>query len=140
MTDKPSNPEEKKIIIDEDWKSRVEEEKEALKQQPDQAEAQPEPQPEAQPQGPLPPPSLEFVISSFAMQAMVTMGMIANPVTGKPEVRLPEAKHFIDTIEVLQTKTEGNRTPEETAMLENLLHELRMTYVAVQQKGDAPSS
>ena len=132
MTDKPDDQQEKKIVIDEDWKSRVRAEKESLKQ----GEADTEPPPSegrAEPDGPLPPPTLDFVVTSFAMQAMVAMGLMANPLTGKAEVHLDQAKHFIDTVEMLRRKTEGNRTPEETAMIDNLLHELRLGCLAVQQ-------
>ena len=34
---------------------------------------------------------------------------------------------------MLQQKTEGNRTPEESAGLEAALHELRLTYVTVNE-------
>ena len=133
MTDQPDEPQEKKIIIDEDWKSRVQEEKESLTQEVGEEEAPPsEDQP--QPQGPLPPPTLDFVVGSFAMQAMVSMGLMANPLTGETEVQLDQAKHFVDTVEMLRDKTEGNRTAEETAMIDNLLHELRMSYLAASPK------
>ena len=136
-SDKPKD-EEKKIIIDEDWKSQVQAEKEDLKRKQEDApssEAAEAPEAPGRPaaEGPLPPPSLEFLTSTLGMQAMVAMGLLAHPASGKPEVHLDEAKHFIDTIEMLQEKTEGNRTPEETATLEGLLHELRMGYLAVQQ-------
>jgi hypothetical protein len=139
MSEKPNGPEEKKVFVDEDWKTQVEEERERLKQQSSEPEA--EPQQEAPTShGPLPPPGLEFVVSSFAMQAMMAMGVIANPVSGKAEARLDEAKHFIDTVQLLQAKTEGNRTPEETAMIESILHELRMAYVALREQPRTPSS
>ena len=74
------------------------------------------------------------------MQAMVSLGMMANPINQKTELQLDQAKHFIDTIALLQEKTEGNRTPEESQMLDTILHELRMTFVAVQdQSGSATS-
>lgn len=140
MNDTPSDEQKKKIIIDEDWKSQVEAEKERAKRpsekpaadQPSESEATPPPP------GPLPPPSLDFVVSSFAMQAMVSLGLMANPLTNERGVHLDQAKHFIDTVDMLQKKTEGNRTPEEDTMMETILHELRMTYVAVQQQGGAP--
>jgi len=142
MTDRPAD-EEKKIIIDEDWKAQVEAEKEeAHRQTEGEDQAEPsgsEPQPEM-PSGPLPPPTLDFVVSSFAMQAMVSLGMMANPLTQKSEVQLDQAKHFIDTIAMLQEKTEGNRTPEESAMFDNILHELRMSFVAVGQQGGPAAS
>jgi len=132
-------PEEKKVFVDEDWKAQVEAEREELKQKYQQQGAAAE---EASPRqgGPLPAPTLDFVASSFAMQAMIAMGVIASPVTGKAEARLDEAKHFIDTIQMLEDKTAGNRTPEETTVFENILHELRMTYVTILQQGESPSS
>ncbi len=42
-----------------------------------------------------------------------------------------QAKHFIDTVALILEKTQGNRTQEETEMIEEVLHQLRMGYVAV---------
>ena len=74
-----------------------------------------------------------MLLTTLATQALVALGQIPHPVSGKPEVHLDEAKHFIDTLEMLETKTGGNRTPEETQLLDNLLHELRLGYVEVQK-------
>ncbi len=139
MTDPPGDEPEKKIIVDEDWKSRVQAEKEALQRQKDQETPPEEPASAAQAEQqeadvPLPPASLEVLAGSLAMQAMIAMGLMRVPEGGKPEVHLDQAKHFVDTIAMLEEKTEGNRTAEETAMLSNLLHELRMAYVAVQRR------
>ena len=133
MTDNPNEQPEEKIIIDEDWKSRVQAEKEELEEKQRQEEKSAS-DGQAEPDAPLPPPSLEVLAGSLGMQAMVAMGLLPNPLSGKPEVRLNQAKHFIDTIAMLEEKTEGNRTPEETAVTSDLLHELRMGYVAVQKK------
>jgi len=128
MTDDPQS----KIIVDEDWKNKVEAEREA--QSADQPAATP---PEAEKgeadDGPLPPPNLLFLASSLYMQALVALGIIANPMSGKSQVHMPQAKHAIDTLQVLQDKTQGNRTADETEGIEAMLHELRMTYVAVQK-------
>ena len=132
MPDNASDQPEKKIIIDEDWKSQVESEKEDLERKQQEGADTSAPPPE--PEGPMPPPTLEVLASSLGMQAMIALGLIPNPVSGKPEVHLDQAKHFIDTIAMLENKTEGNRTPGETAVLGDLLHELRMGYLAVQQK------
>jgi len=139
MTDSPGDEPEKKIIIDEDWKSRVQAEKEALQRKKDEETPAEEPAPakqadQAEADVPLPPASLEVLAGSLAMQAMVALGLVSDPAGGSPPVRLNQAKHFVDTIAMLEEKTEGNRTPEETAMLSHLLHELRMAYVAVQRR------
>jgi hypothetical protein len=161
---------EKKLHIDEDWKTQVEREKAAAKKQPGAAspampperaaaatavtggeeaarkraqESTGEAQPYGEPAGksgaqetrdyPLPAPSLSFLITTLGTQAMVALGEVPNPITGKLE-RLPnQAKHFIDTLAMLEEKTAGNRTPEESALLDSLLHQLRLAYLAGQR-------
>lgn len=123
---------EKKIIIDEDWKAQVQAEKEKA------AEAAPASSEKAQAESkPLPPPSMTLLSTTLGMQAMMALGLMTDPATGKGEVDLARARHFIDTLAMLQEKTQGNRTPDETALLENLLHELRMGFVAVSQRSQA---
>jgi hypothetical protein len=129
-----ATPQENKIIVDEDWKSQVEAEKEAATQEEQSAEA-----PKAESAVPLPPPSLTFLASSLYLQAMVGLGMLPNPVSDKPEVNLEQAKHVIDTLDMLFQKTEGNRTTEETQEMEQMLHQLRLGYVSAGQQG-SPSS
>ena len=133
--------EEKKIIVDEDWKTQVQAEKEAADQPPSDEPASDEPA-DAPPEDlgeamgrdvPLPPASLEILIGSLATQAMVSLGIFPNPVTNKPQQLLHQAKHLVDMLQVLQEKTEGNRTAEESAMLDDTLHQLRMAYVSMSQ-------
>jgi hypothetical protein len=130
MPDEPNNP-EKKLIIDEDWKSQVEAEKEAARHaaEPEQPAAA---QPSGSPQGPLPPANLSFLISTLYLQGMMGMGLVPNPITNKPSVELLRAKHAIDMLAMLQEKTQGNRTQDETEDLDAALHELRLTFVGVQ--------
>ncbi len=130
MSENAGQPQGKKIIVDEDWKAQVEAEKEAANSKAGEPHAADATQ---RPKGPLPPPSLILLASSPGMQAMVAMGLVAGPGGGKPEVDLEEAKHVIDILDMLWQKTEGNRTAEETAMLDDLLHELRLGYLAVQE-------
>jgi len=116
---------EKKIIVDEDWKSQVEREKELERARQAQAE-----QGAAAPDEQLPPPDLIFLATSLYLQGMVALGLIPNPMAdNKHTVNLRQAQHVIDTLQMLQEKTEGNRTPEETEALENMLHELRMAFI-----------
>jgi len=117
---------EKKIIIDEDWKSQVAAEKAA-------ADAPPEPAAD-EPHGAMPPPDLVFLASTLYMQALVALGLVPNPVTNKATQSLPQAKHAIDSLEMLRAKTEGNRTPDETEAIDQMLHELRMTFVEMQTR------
>ena len=68
------------------------------------------------------------------MQAMMSMGLMPDPSGGEPKIYLDQAKHFIDTVAMLEEKTEGNRTDEESNLFRHLLHELRMAYVAIQKQ------
>jgi len=60
--------------------------------------------------------------TSLAIQAMMAMGGMPNPATGKAEVNLDRAKHYIDTIDLLLQKTAGtpnrgrDRGPREPAL------------------------
>ena len=139
MSQPADQPQGKKIIVDEDWKSQVQAEKEAAeKAAHEKAPGEKGPAERAsRPRGPLPPPSFTFLTSSLGMQAMIAMGILANPADDKIEADLEQAKHLVDTIQMLWDKTEGNRTADETAVLDNLLHELRMAYVAVQSQPPA---
>ncbi|MDR2642621.1 MAG: DUF1844 domain-containing protein [Planctomycetaceae bacterium] len=83
---------------------------------------------------PLPEPSLIGLATGLAAQAMVSLGMFPNP-TGEPtEIKLNQSKHLIETIAMLELKTKGNRTDEETEKLDNILHEIRMIFVAAQKE------
>ncbi|MEN6457372.1 MAG: DUF1844 domain-containing protein [Thermoguttaceae bacterium] len=127
-----SNQPEKKIIIDEDWKSQVQAEKEAARQ----SGTSDKPASGQQPSGstpPLPPADFTFLIGTLYLQGAMALGLIPNPIA-KKSVRQPDhAKHAIDMLAMLQEKTEGNRTPEESSELENVLHELRMAFIGVSE-------
>jgi len=65
--------------------------------------------------------------------AMANMGQAPDPVSGRPHVDLDQARFAIDLLAMLQNKTRGNRTPEENAVLEEMLTTLRMGYVRLSQ-------
>ena len=78
---------------------------------------------------PLPEPSLKTFVSGMAGQVLVNLGAVPNPVTGKPEVSLEQAKYSIDLLQILQDKTKGNLTDEEDKLMRTILYDLRMRYV-----------
>lgn len=132
--------EKPKIIIDEDWKSQVEAEKQAAKQEVDQpSQASPtNQQGEAlEDDPPMPPASFTMLISSLASEAMMALGQIPHPVTGEVFRRRNQAKYLIDTIEMLHEKTAGNVAAEETAGVQELLHSLKMAFVAMPKSSAA---
>jgi hypothetical protein len=66
-----------------------------------------------------------------AQNAALFLGQIPNPKTGEGEVNLELAKMFIDQLAMIQEKTRGNLTSEESTVLRNALSNLQMAYVEV---------
>ena len=66
-----------------------------------------------------------------AQNAALFLGQIPNPKTGEGEVNLELAKMFNDQLAMIQEKTRGNLTNEETTVLRNALSNLQMAYVEV---------
>src|SRR4030088_1761099 len=75
---------------------------------------------------------IEFVMM-HAQNAALFLGQIPNPKTGQGEVNLELAKMFIDQLAMIQEKTRGNLTNDETTVLRNTLANLQMVYVEVSQ-------
>ena len=120
-----TNPEqEPELVVDTDWKSQVEKEK----QTPVETEPA-ETEPADDPTAALPPANLSMLISTFYSQAMMALGVMPNPTTGEKETDLTMAKHLVDTLEMLEEKTKGNTSEEESKMFDEVLHLLRMAYV-----------
>jgi hypothetical protein len=84
---------------------------------------------------------IEFVMMQ-AQNAALFLGQIPNPQTGQGEVNLELAKMFIDQLGMIQEKTRGNLTNEETAVLRNTLSNLQMAFVEVSQqsRGEKPAA
>ena len=85
---------------------------------------------------------IEFVMM-HAQNAALFLGQIPNPQTGQGEVNLDLAKMFIDQLLMIQEKTRGNLTNEETTVLRNAISNLQMVFVEVSQQtaagGSAPA-
>src|SRR5690349_5472098 len=77
---------------------------------------------------------IEFVLMQ-AQQAALFLGQIPNPQTGKPEVNLEVARMFIDQLAMIQEKTRGNLTTEETTVIRNALSSLQMAFFEASQAG-----
>ena len=127
--------EEPKIVVDEDWKSRVRAEREAARKARTSASPDAEPAGEAA-AGRLPPASFEVLISTLMAQALTAMGKLPDPVQGHPVVRPDLAKHYIDMLGMLEEKTKGNLTTDETGVLDDVLHQLRMTFVTTRKESE----
>ncbi len=86
------------------------------------------------PHAAFPPVDLPSFLISLGTSALFHLGIVPDPATGEPgEKNLALARHTIDTIALLEEKTQGNVTDDEAALLQNLLTELRMRFVEVSQ-------
>jgi hypothetical protein len=76
-----------------------------------------------------PPPTFEFLVHTLFTQALMALGRIPNPITQKSHKNLETAKHFIDTLAMLEQKTAGNLAADEERLLEETQHQLRMMFM-----------
>jgi hypothetical protein len=85
-----------------------------------------------------PPATFEFLAHTLFTQALMALGRIPNPITKQAHRNLATARHFIDTLTMLERKTAGNLTEDESRMLEEIQHQLRMMYMAEQPGSGGP--
>jgi len=69
-------------------------------------------------------------IISYYTQGLVLLGEVPDPYTQKKEENLQGAQHIVDLLTLLQEKTKGNLSQDENQLLESVLYELRMKYMA----------
>ena len=105
---------------------------------PAEEPVRPDPPPKSRPApgGPpreMPPPSFPSLLVGLATSALIHLGESPEPGQAAPTVDLPAAKHAIDLLGILQTKTKGNLESEEEALLETLLYDLRLKFVKASQ-------
>ena len=74
---------------------------------------------------------IQFVqlIFSLKTSAIMQLGKIANPLTGKIERNLNEAKYTIDMLNMIKEKTKGNLTEDEKKVIDDAVFELQMNYI-----------
>ncbi|MDO8426337.1 MAG: DUF1844 domain-containing protein [Deltaproteobacteria bacterium] len=77
----------------------------------------------------VPPLDFSTFILSLSTSVLMNLGLIENPVTKKTEEEPEVAKQTIDLISLLQEKTKGNLSEQESRLIEDMLHELRLLYV-----------
>ncbi len=82
-----------------------------------------------QSQEPGPPVTFSSFTFSLGTSALMLMGEQLDPRQAQVPVNLVQAKEIIDILSMLESKTRGNLTSEEQAVLEDMLYALRMKYV-----------
>jgi len=80
------------------------------------------------------PPAMSFeqLVQSVYMTSIMQMGGTTQE-GQQPQVDILGARQSIDMLSVLEEKTKGNLTPEETRLLDSALFELRMAFLEITQ-------
>jgi hypothetical protein len=115
------------------------------------AAADPAPPPRAEPASPPSPPrtasapspedddsmgpDLASLFVMFASSAMIALGEAPDPMSGERAIDLTQAREAVDILLLLREKTEGNRSEQESHLLEEILYDLQMRFVRVAKPG-----
>ena len=115
-----------KIIIDSDWKSQAQAEKDRLAAEEAEKEAA---APASGKPGELPPADFRSLVGMLSMQAVMYMGGVADKATGQAVFDPEASRHMIDLLGVLEEKTRGNLAEDESKELVGVVNELRARWV-----------
>jgi hypothetical protein len=80
------------------------------------------------------PSGFETLVSYLSTTTMFQLGLLAGPGGERIPPDMQNAQRTIDLLQVLQDKTQGNLTPTESRLLDDVLYELRMTFVELQKR------
>jgi hypothetical protein len=75
------------------------------------------------------------LVLGLQQAAMVALGKLMNPVSGKIERNLEGARNTIDTLAAIEARTRGNLESDEQRVLTQVLTDLRMNYLDEVKKG-----
>ena len=78
----------------------------------------------------LPAASFLGLANMLGVEAAMHLGLIEAGPGEERTIDIDAARHVIDLLGILQEKTRGNLTPEENTLLDNMLADLRMQFVA----------
>lgn len=71
----------------------------------------------------------------FASSALMSLGLAPDPQTNESRRDLAQAQAAIDVLLMLREKTNGNRTTQESQLLEGILYDLQMRFVSTVREG-----
>lgn len=114
-----------RLHIDSDWKAQAQAEKERLAEQEAARAAN------APDGGEMPVADFHALVMTLGSQAMMGLGAYGDPQTGRVVIDLPGAQFAIDLLGVVEERTKGNLTAEESAELGEVLAQLRARFVQV---------
>lgn len=79
-------------------------------------------------------PLFVHLVSTFTQSAWISMGKIKNPVSEELERNLEQASFYIDLLDMMQTKMEGNLSEWETQFLAHSVSELKLNFIEEKNK------
>jgi hypothetical protein len=82
----------------------------------------------------MPQASFLSLLNMLGVEAAMHLGLMEMQDGQRTPVDLEAARHMIDMIAVLKEKTSGNLSTEEVSLLENVLGDLRMQFVALSRR------
>ncbi len=90
---------------------------------------------------PLPGGNFRLFVTKLSYQAMMSLGILENPITNTQQIQLQNARMLLDDLHMLQDKTGGNLDPDEHEHLDKVIGDLERAYEAVEAAGavDAPA-
>ncbi len=84
---------------------------------------------QAEPKIIIPPLDFSSLVLPFFTQALVSLGQVEDPESGKPEKNLELVKRLIDLLDLMKDRTNGNLKKEEEQFLDSCLHQLKLSYM-----------
>jgi hypothetical protein len=82
-------------------------------------------------------PDLGALFIMFANSALVSLGVVSERGTEEHRLDLDQARSAIDVLLMLRDKTQGNRTDQESRLLEELVYDLQMRFVRAARGGSS---
>ena len=70
-----------------------------------------------------------YLVGTFQSSAWIALGKIKNPMTEKSRVNIEQASFYIDLLDMVQEKMNGNLTDYEEQMLINTVSELKLNLI-----------
>jgi hypothetical protein len=75
------------------------------------------------------------LVLGLQQAAMVALGKLMNPMSGKIERNLEAARNTIDTLSAIEARTRGNLESDEQRVLTQVLTDLKLNYLDEVKKG-----
>ncbi|MAB81054.1 MAG: hypothetical protein CMJ89_17035 [Planctomycetes bacterium] len=88
---------------------------------------------------PLPGGNFRLFVQKLGYQALISMGLLDNPITNERSSNLSHAESIIDDLRMLRDKTAGNLEKDEKEHIEKVVSDLQHHFVTLQQKAGSES-